>query len=191
MSTVCSISSVEERLQNWGLGEIIEPWTEVFHLPKRITWNCWNQITFNGIAETCGTLLALGENSNQSLDGDKITFLISTTERNNLDRVLELEAGREGFLVRVKELGFNIHSAFKSNEDNRRMRISSPVSDKEESCSESSPEKITEPSSINLEINTNLGEDVSINVLSTSTQKKKQWMNLDMLEKILYRDARK
>ncbi|KAK8654322.1 hypothetical protein V6N13_128293 [Hibiscus sabdariffa] len=234
MATVCSTSSVEERLNNWGLGEIsiksmggkcfliefkdqdlfdylkeqdwsyllevfieVEPWTEFFHLPERITWiqvegiplHCWDEITFNRIAETCGTLVALGENANQSLDGDKITLLVSTIERNNLDGVLELEAGRECFLIRVKELGFNIHSAFKSNEDFRMTRISSPTLDKEESCSESSPEKNTEPPSINLEIDTNLGEDAYINVLSTGTQKKKQWLNLDRLEEILYRDA--
>ncbi|KAK8686606.1 hypothetical protein V6N13_125629 [Hibiscus sabdariffa] len=188
MATMCSISSIEEKLQNWGLGEIsiksmggkrfliefkdqdlfdylkehewsyllevlieVEPWTKVFHLLERITWiqvegiplHCWNQINFNRIVETWGTLLALGKNANQSLDGDKITLLVSTTKRNNLDGVLELEAGRENFLIRVNELGFNIHSAFKSNEYNRRMRISSLVSDKDDSCLESSPEKNT------------------------------------------------
>ncbi|KAK8553683.1 hypothetical protein V6N13_100522 [Hibiscus sabdariffa] len=144
MPIVCSISSVEKRLQNWGFGEIsiksmggrqfliefkdldlfdylkeqnwsyfleffidVEPWSEVYHLPERIIWiqvqciplHCWSQITFNRIAETWGNLIALGENANQCLDGDKITILVSTTERNNLDGVLELEAGRECFLI--------------------------------------------------------------------------------------------
>ncbi|KAL4295479.1 hypothetical protein GQ457_12G002800 [Hibiscus cannabinus] len=205
MATVCNISSVENRLQNWGFGELsiksmggsrfliefkdqdlfhflkeqnwsyllevfteVEPWTEAFHLPERITWievegiplHCWNQITFNRIAGIWGNLIALGENDNQSLGVDKITILVSTSERNNLDGVLELEAGRECFLVRVKELGFNFHSTFKSND----------VSDKEVSSSE----KKTKPSPTNLGDSINLGGDDSINVLSTDDYRQLQ-----------------
>ncbi|KAK8696502.1 hypothetical protein V6N13_001636 [Hibiscus sabdariffa] len=102
----------------------IEPWSELFHLPERITWvqaegiplHCWNQTTFIRISEVWGKLIAMGENASQCLDGDKVTLLISTNQRHNLDGVLELEAGRECFLIRIKELGFNIHSSFKSNE---------------------------------------------------------------------------
>ncbi|KAK8626090.1 hypothetical protein V6N13_133742 [Hibiscus sabdariffa] len=216
MATVCSISSVKNRLQNWGLGEIsiksmggrrfliefkdhelyeflkeqnwsyllevftdVEPWSKSFHLPERITWiqvegiplHCWNQITFNRIAEVWGNLLALGENANQSLDGNKITLLVSTSERKNLDGVLELEAGRECYLIRVKELGFNIHAAFKSVEETRKISPSSPVSDKEASSESSSVN--SKPPSINLEDRRNLGRDDSINVLSMGTQKNK------------------
>ncbi|KAK8693626.1 hypothetical protein V6N13_071201 [Hibiscus sabdariffa] len=216
MATVCSISSVENRLQNWGLGEIsikrmggrrfliefkdhelyeflkeqnwsyllevftdVEPWSESFHLPERITWiqvegiplHCWNQITFNRIAEVWGNLLALGENANQSLDGNKITLLVSTSERKNLDGVLELEAGRECCLIRAKELGFNIHATFKSVEETRKISPSSPVSDKEASSESSSVN--SKPPSINLEDRRNLGGDDSIIVLSMGTQKNK------------------
>ncbi|KAK8709242.1 hypothetical protein V6N13_060267 [Hibiscus sabdariffa] len=141
MATVCSIISVEQRLQGWGLGELeiksmggrrflieskdqelfeylkeqewsyllevfseVEPWSELFHLPERITWiqaeeiplHCWNQTTFTRISEVWGKLIVMGENASQFLDGDKVTLLISTNQRHNLDGVLELEAGRVG-----------------------------------------------------------------------------------------------
>ncbi|KAK8690209.1 hypothetical protein V6N13_088910 [Hibiscus sabdariffa] len=84
----------------------VEPWSELIHLPEIITWvqaegiplHCWNKITFKRIDEIWGTLLAMGENANQSLDGEKVTLLISTNQRSNLDGVLELEAGKECYM---------------------------------------------------------------------------------------------
>ncbi|KAK8697974.1 hypothetical protein V6N13_114106 [Hibiscus sabdariffa] len=146
--------------QNWSyLLEVftdVEPGLESFHLSERITWI---------------QVEALGENANQNLDGNKITLLVSTSERKNLDGFLELEAGRECYLIRVKELGFNIHAVFKSVEETKKISPSSPVSDKEAS-SKSSPVN-SKPPSINLEDRRNLGGDDSINVLSTGTQKNK------------------
>ncbi|KAL4342271.1 hypothetical protein GQ457_08G027490 [Hibiscus cannabinus] len=202
MATVCSIKSVEDRLQGCGFGELIiksmggrrflvefkdqelfdflleQKWSyllevfsevearlELFHLPERITWvqaegipmHCWNQTTFNRIAEIWGTFLALGENANQSLDGEKITLLISAKQRNNLDGVLELEAGREFYLVRVKELGFNIHLAAKPKEPAKN-----PVLEKGESSSDSSSVKYHRSSPTNCKSSTN---DDSINAI--------------------------
>ncbi|KAK8655657.1 hypothetical protein V6N13_108229 [Hibiscus sabdariffa] len=202
MATVCSIKSVEDRLQGWGFGELsiksmggrrfliefkdqelfdflleqkwsyllevfseVEPWSELIHLPERITsvqaegipMHCWNQITFKRIVEIWGTLLALGENANQSLDGEKVTLLISTNQRNNLDGVLELEAGRECYLVRVIELGFNIHLAAKPKEPTKN-----PVLEKGESSTDSSSEKDRRSSPTNCKNSTN---DYSINAI--------------------------
>ncbi|KAK8665180.1 hypothetical protein V6N13_005354 [Hibiscus sabdariffa] len=66
--------------QDWSyLKEVfseVEPWTESFHLPERITWiqaegiplHCWNHTTFKRLAESWGSLIALGENASQLLD---------------------------------------------------------------------------------------------------------------------------
>ncbi|KAK8650147.1 hypothetical protein V6N13_139796 [Hibiscus sabdariffa] len=83
--------------------EEVEPWTEAYRISERETWiqvsgiplHCWNDTTFNRIATVWGSLLALGENANQSIDCDKITMLISTRLRENLTKVNELEVGRE------------------------------------------------------------------------------------------------
>ncbi|KAK8662392.1 hypothetical protein V6N13_091970 [Hibiscus sabdariffa] len=127
----------------------VEPWTESFHLPERITWiqveglplHCWSQTTFKRIAKSWGSLLALGENGNQSLDCEKVTLLMSTKQRNNLDDVLELEAGRDVFLVRIKELGFNIHGMSKANVDNKNDKVPPADMEVDESSSTSSSEK--------------------------------------------------
>ncbi|KAK8694285.1 hypothetical protein V6N13_071839 [Hibiscus sabdariffa] len=130
MATACSISSVNERLQGW----------------ERITWiqaegiphHCWNQTTFKRIAESWGELIALGENGNQSLDCEKVTLLISAKQRNNLDTVLELEAGREIFLIRIKELGFNIHGMSNRSDVNNNGKFQQLTPERGESSSTSS-----------------------------------------------------
>ncbi|KAK8663511.1 hypothetical protein V6N13_083327 [Hibiscus sabdariffa] len=51
----------------------VEPWSESYRLRERVTWvqvsgiplQCWNNITFNRIAEMWGYLLAMGENANK------------------------------------------------------------------------------------------------------------------------------
>ncbi|KAK8696479.1 hypothetical protein V6N13_001613 [Hibiscus sabdariffa] len=100
----------------------------------------------------------MGDNANQSLDGEKVTFLISTNQRSHLDGVLELEAGRECYIVRVKEPGFNIHLAAKQQEE-----IKIPILEKEESSSDSSSEKGRRSSSENYKNPMNI---VSINAIS-------------------------
>ncbi|KAL4302141.1 hypothetical protein GQ457_10G003680 [Hibiscus cannabinus] len=210
MATICSISSVEERLIGWGFGELslkslggrcfliefkdqelfdylkeqkwsyllevfseVEPWSELFHLPERITWiqaegiplHCWNQITFKRIAEIWGSMLALGENGNQSLDGEKVTILISTKQRINLDGVLELEVGRECYLIRI-----NMHSVIKMKEENRNTKNLNSVQDKEESSSESSSVKDKGSSPVNLDSRKSLADDSMI-ALSTGNTK--------------------
>ncbi|KAK8674571.1 hypothetical protein V6N13_032680 [Hibiscus sabdariffa] len=103
--------------QNWSLlKEVfveIEKWSESFHLPERITWiqitgipiHCWNYITFKRIAELVGTLLSLGENATGFGDCEKVNLLISTKQFDKIGETIELEVGRDIFMVYVEELG--------------------------------------------------------------------------------------
>ncbi|KAK8547046.1 hypothetical protein V6N13_099791 [Hibiscus sabdariffa] len=149
MATICSSSNVEERLNRWGLGDVKvkKPWTEAYRIPERVTWiqvsgiplHCWNDTTFNRIATVWGSLLALGENANQSIDCDKITMLVSTRLRENLTKVIELEVGRESFLISIVELGFQITSSKIEKEKTRQKLPSSPEDSSSGTSSSISP----------------------------------------------------
>ncbi|KAK8644116.1 hypothetical protein V6N13_123431 [Hibiscus sabdariffa] len=101
---------------NWSyLKEVfyeIQPWSESFSVPKRTTWvelfevplHCWNHQTFRSIAETWGDLIALGENVTQSCDVEKMTILLSTSQLDKIDSVIDLEAGNESFQICVAEV---------------------------------------------------------------------------------------
>ncbi|KAK8682418.1 hypothetical protein V6N13_054806 [Hibiscus sabdariffa] len=103
--------------QNWSLLKKvfaeIEKWSESFHLPERITWiqitgipvHCWNYITFKRIAELVGTLLSLGENATGFGGCEKVNLLISTKQFKKIGETIELEVGRDIFMVCVEELG--------------------------------------------------------------------------------------
>ncbi|KAL4366696.1 hypothetical protein GQ457_05G034330 [Hibiscus cannabinus] len=109
------------QLQEWAiLKEVfseVEAWTEVFHLPERTTWiqvtgvplHCWNLTTFKRIVDYWGSLISLGENASQSIDCEKVTLLISTQHKGRINEVIEVEVGRDCFLVQVDELGLNFH----------------------------------------------------------------------------------
>ncbi|KAL4377449.1 hypothetical protein GQ457_02G034240 [Hibiscus cannabinus] len=110
------------QVQEWAiLKEVfseIETWTDLFHLPERITWiqvtsvplHCWNLTTFKRIADSWGSLISLGENASQFIDCEKVTLLISTKQRERISEVIEVEVGRDCFLVQVDEFGLNLHS---------------------------------------------------------------------------------
>ncbi|KAK8623004.1 hypothetical protein V6N13_117900 [Hibiscus sabdariffa] len=139
--------------QDWSyLKEVfseVEPWTESFHLPERITWiqaegiplHCWkswNHTTFKRLAESWGSLLALGENASQLLDGDKMTLLVSTSQRSSID---ELKDENRNPCNRDPDLK-NRECSPGSSSDN--VRVSSPAS---------------------MDISKSLVEDEAINVL--------------------------
>ncbi|KAK8560864.1 hypothetical protein V6N13_026299 [Hibiscus sabdariffa] len=208
MATICNTSRVEERLHDWGLGELvvknrggrrflieikdhelfkileeqnwsylkevfaeIEPWTEAYHLPERITWiqvtgiplHCWNETTFKRIADLWGTLLAMGENANQSFDCAKVTLLLSTRQRGNIDEVIEVEVGRESFLIRIEELGFHDHAVNPRNtgEKENLRRKYSLVSVESSSGASSESNRSNSPTS--KERSTCLKEDEEVN----------------------------
>ncbi|KAK8570926.1 hypothetical protein V6N13_103323 [Hibiscus sabdariffa] len=138
MVSVCSVTSIEERLNTWGLGEIkvqrmggksflisvedeelfllmedlrwsylkeifmeVEPWSENLIKSKRVTWievtgvpiHCWNQISFNRVAEIWGNIEALGENASHTIDCEKFTIMISTFQSAIIDEVIGFEVG--------------------------------------------------------------------------------------------------
>ncbi|KAK8554965.1 hypothetical protein V6N13_103699 [Hibiscus sabdariffa] len=150
-ATVCSISSIQSRLTEWGLGEIkvqrlggksflltingeelflmleelkwsylkeifisVELWSEkVDSTSPRATWieisgvllHCWNQITLSRLAELWGSLEALGENANHTMDCEKVSVLITTSVDSKIFETVEIEVGNHSFLVRVEEKG--------------------------------------------------------------------------------------
>ncbi|KAK8658928.1 hypothetical protein V6N13_029147 [Hibiscus sabdariffa] len=151
IATVCSSNSVEERLH------------------ERITWiqaegiplHCWNHTTFKRLAKSWGSLIALGENASHLLDGDKRTLLVSTSQRSSIDEEIELEVGRDCFLIQIKESGFNIHSAFKLKDENRNPCNQNSDLKNRESSSESSSENVRVPSpAVNLIRNEHLTDAV-------------------------------
>ncbi|KAL4325630.1 hypothetical protein GQ457_11G000690 [Hibiscus cannabinus] len=157
--TACSSENVEDRLHNWGLGDLkvkylggkdfliefpdeelyklleennwailkevfteVQSWTETFRLSERLTWieiigiplHCWNQETFRRIANIWGSLEALGENTNQMLGCEKVLILISTDQVKKIDEIIELEAGRDVFLIRVSESSLMVRNVVKN-----------------------------------------------------------------------------
>ncbi|KAK8684000.1 hypothetical protein V6N13_040038 [Hibiscus sabdariffa] len=90
----------------------VQPWTETFRVPKRVTWieligillHCWNHNTFKNIAELWGEMLALGENAFYSFGVERMTILISTSQLEKINSVVQLEAGKEQFSFRISEL---------------------------------------------------------------------------------------
>ncbi|KAK8628286.1 hypothetical protein V6N13_063995 [Hibiscus sabdariffa] len=100
--------------QQWSLLKEVEYWVESFKIPERSTWievagiplHCWNSITFKRIAAAWGTLEALGENGNQILGCEKVSMLISTTQQEEIEEILEVVVGDDVFIVRVYEVRF-------------------------------------------------------------------------------------
>ncbi|KAK8614378.1 hypothetical protein V6N13_122738 [Hibiscus sabdariffa] len=67
--------------------------------------HCWNLTTFKRLVDSWGSLLSLGENANQRFDCEKVTMLISTQKEETINETIELEVGRDCFLVQVVEIG--------------------------------------------------------------------------------------
>ncbi|KAK8622341.1 hypothetical protein V6N13_117262 [Hibiscus sabdariffa] len=101
--------------QDWSLvKEVfmdIEKWSVSITLPERSVWvevmgvplYSWNYITFKRIAEVWGSIVALGENANQTLGCEKLSLLISTNQMHKINEVIKLEVGKELFEVSVSE----------------------------------------------------------------------------------------
>ncbi|KAL4347806.1 hypothetical protein GQ457_17G004690 [Hibiscus cannabinus] len=90
----------------------VQPWSESFRVSERVVWvelfgiplHCWNHQTFRRIVELWGDLLALGENALQSLGVEKMDMLISTSQLEKIDSIIEIEVGKEIFPVRISEI---------------------------------------------------------------------------------------
>ncbi|KAK8617620.1 hypothetical protein V6N13_080530 [Hibiscus sabdariffa] len=94
-----------------------------------------------------------------------MTLLASTSQRSSIDDVIELEVGRDCFLIRIKELGFNIHSAFKLKDGNKNPGNRNSGLKIRESSSESSSENVRVSGPAGMDINKSLVEDEAINVM--------------------------
>ncbi|XP_039004721.1 uncharacterized protein LOC120131927 [Hibiscus syriacus] len=100
---------------NWSfLREVfleVNPWTESYRASERVTWikligvplHCWNHNTFKRISELWGECLAMGENALQESGCEEMTILIATRRKELIDEVVDLEAGRDVFKIRVVE----------------------------------------------------------------------------------------
>ncbi|KAE8726460.1 RING/U-box superfamily protein, putative isoform 4 [Hibiscus syriacus] len=101
--------------QNWSfLNEVfqeVQPWSESYIASERVTriklvgmpLHCWNHSTFKRIAQQWGDCLALRENALQELGCEEMSILIATSTKEFIDEVVELEAGRDVFRIRVVE----------------------------------------------------------------------------------------
>ncbi|KAK8660613.1 hypothetical protein V6N13_051535 [Hibiscus sabdariffa] len=104
---------------NWSyLKEIFRevlPWSEKINNSERATWieirglplHCWNSVTLKKIAALWGSFEALGRNDKHSLDCEKATILISTTQASRIEEIIDVEVGDRVFPVIVREIGFN------------------------------------------------------------------------------------
>ncbi|KAE8665037.1 hypothetical protein F3Y22_tig00112699pilonHSYRG00082 [Hibiscus syriacus] len=106
MSTICSSSQVEDRLRS-----AVQPWSESYRASERVTWiklfgvslHCWNHGTFKMIAEQWGECLAMGENTFQAMGCEEMTILITTSRKESIDEIVDLEASRDIFKIRAVE----------------------------------------------------------------------------------------
>ncbi|KAK8615057.1 hypothetical protein V6N13_068843 [Hibiscus sabdariffa] len=108
---------------NWSyLKEIfveIRPWSESLFQPDRVTWlemsgiplHCWNHTTVRRVGELWGTFEAFGENIKHDKDCEKVSVLISTSQKKKIEEVIEVKVGGTIFEVSVRELGFSDNSS--------------------------------------------------------------------------------
>ncbi|KAK8675090.1 hypothetical protein V6N13_033160 [Hibiscus sabdariffa] len=90
----------------------VHPWSESFRPLERVVWlemvgvplHCWNQQTFRRIAELWGDFLALGENAFQMSGVEKMSILISTSQIEKVESIIDIEVGKELFPVRISEI---------------------------------------------------------------------------------------
>ncbi|KAK8713705.1 hypothetical protein V6N13_148916 [Hibiscus sabdariffa] len=121
----------------------VEYWSDSFKIPERTTCievagiplHCWNSITFKRIAAAWGSLEALGENVNQALGCEKVSLLISTTQKEKIEQLLEVVVDSEVFVVRVYEVRFLGIVTGKQGIQSKDKMVKEPVADVGESSS--------------------------------------------------------
>ncbi|KAK8583367.1 hypothetical protein V6N13_022073 [Hibiscus sabdariffa] len=99
---------VYSSLKNFGwsyLKEVfteVHPWSDSFKIPERVVWlellgislHCWNHQTYKRITKIWGKLLALGENALQSSGVERMTILVSTSQIEKIDTIIDVESER-------------------------------------------------------------------------------------------------
>ncbi|KAK8712285.1 hypothetical protein V6N13_147525 [Hibiscus sabdariffa] len=108
-----SVSSINNRLLNWGMGEIkvqrigaksflltIE-YEDLYLMLEDLEWS------YVMVKDKDSRIVGvLGVNANHSRDCEKVTVLISTDQDNKIEEVVEIEVGDKIFEIGVVELGF-------------------------------------------------------------------------------------
>ncbi|KAK8549215.1 hypothetical protein V6N13_008892 [Hibiscus sabdariffa] len=140
MNIVCSVRSIELRLQEWGLAEINVKRLdgksyllafvndELYMMLEDVNWSYLKEIFLEikpwsekaryveratWVAEQWGEFEALGENANMKLDCERVSVLIATSYQKKIEKTVEIEVGDEVYMVRASELGFKDVSQIK------------------------------------------------------------------------------
>ncbi|KAK8586429.1 hypothetical protein V6N13_010022 [Hibiscus sabdariffa] len=137
MATVCSVNSIHDRLQNWGLREIkvqrmgaktflltIDD-EDLYLLLEDLKWSYLNEIFCEIKKRDC----------------EKVSILISTTQIKKIEEVIEMEVGEMTVKVGIVELGFSEASAVVENRKSKADIASNKGTNEAESTSESSSEQ--------------------------------------------------
>ncbi|KAK8661836.1 hypothetical protein V6N13_091427 [Hibiscus sabdariffa] len=135
MASICSVRSIDLRLQKWGLGEIrvqrmgsklfllsFED-DELYMMLEDLNWSYLREIFLEDVHCIAGTISlwrewlnyggtfeALGENFDHRKGYEKVSILISTNQAKRIEEVIEIEVGSMIFEVGVNELGFSDNS---------------------------------------------------------------------------------
>ncbi|KAK8695500.1 hypothetical protein V6N13_000658 [Hibiscus sabdariffa] len=91
-------------------------WSDSFRIQEKTMWvevtsiplHSWNHTTFKRIAETWGTLVALGDNLNQVSGCEKMPILSTTNQQSRVEELIEVEVGCEIFVISVSELTMSL-----------------------------------------------------------------------------------
>ncbi|KAK8518716.1 hypothetical protein V6N13_018011 [Hibiscus sabdariffa] len=121
----------------------LELWCEFEEIDDRSLWifsdgSRLKRIVGAQIAAAWGSLEALGENANQALGCEKVSLLISTSQQEKIEELLEVVVGSEVFVVRVYEVRFLRIVTGKQGFQSQDKMVKEPVADVEESSSDSS-----------------------------------------------------
>ncbi|KAK8547023.1 hypothetical protein V6N13_099768 [Hibiscus sabdariffa] len=148
--------------QEWSLLEEIfikvEHWSETYRAQERSTWievrgiplHCWNSTTFSRIAGLWGHLIALGEDVNHFVDGERMNLLISTKHLNRIEESIVLEVGKENFSIFASEIHSVrlIHKG--TGDDSKKEPVSSESIDSSSSSSSTTPSEKLKSQNLNL-----------------------------------------
>ncbi|KAK8689158.1 hypothetical protein V6N13_087883 [Hibiscus sabdariffa] len=158
METVCSVSSIHDRLENWGLGEIevqrmgaktflltIDD-DDLYLLLEDLKWSYlneifWGAVTLLELGDVKKDCRALGVNVDHKRDCEKLSILITTTQIKKIEEVIELEVGEKIVEVGVVELGFLESTAVVENRKPKADFGCNKGTNKDESTSDSSSEQ--------------------------------------------------
>ncbi|KAK8606230.1 hypothetical protein V6N13_102984 [Hibiscus sabdariffa] len=158
--TICSVSSINQRLVTWGLGEInvqrlgakmflltIED-EKLFLMLEDVNWSYLKEIFKECDLEIRGTFEALGANFKHSLDCEKVTVLIATNQARRIEEIVEVELGDRVFQANVKEIGFNDGTTYPLSNIGKKILEVSEKSNESTSVSIPSAEKRLEVESV-------------------------------------------